>query len=123
SLTLTTPAVLELERGVPAPLVVTVRNPGGVDASDVVARIDLPAGLFFDGGEGPGWSCPATSGSNSTVVCRRDALGADELATLTAQVRTQGNADGAEIRVTAEADGVAEVAPAVTTVRMVEAGL
>jgi len=67
-----------------------VTNTGETTATGVTVEVDLPAGVFYDGG-GAEHGCTAPSGSNVRVTCTVDDLPAGQRVTVAFQVLTNGN--------------------------------
>jgi hypothetical protein len=77
----------------------SVQNTGAVAATNLVATVSMPPGVFFDGvAAGSPWTCDAAHGANATVTCRLTALAAGARGDLRILARAQdSNANGRQI--------------------------
>jgi hypothetical protein len=117
------PAEVVLTKDVSGTATFVVENVGGTKATGVMAWIDLPAGVTFEGTDALGpWTCTTPHGSNADVRCYLGTLTPGARVELPALILTNGNADGRLIRFWVEADGDLRAdAPSPTVIRMASA--
>ncbi len=130
-LDLSVPTTTTLETGVSRAVTFGVVNTGRTTAKALVARVNLPGGVFWatELEVLTGWECTTVAsgskvvgGSNVILECTLAELAAGGRSDLQIPVRTNGKSSG-DITVTVKADGVAEREPVRSTIQVVTSNL